>query len=678
MDCFDSVRSIKGIGEKSEKVLNKMNVFDVGDLLEYLPRDYDYFGDICYVGDIKVGEVSAISVLPMARPKVFRKGRFSCVYVDMTDSSGSLRICWYNMPFMAKTVRMGQRYILRGRVSGKNGGLMMEQPTIYDPNDFYKKVGRLHPKYPLKAGITNNLLTKAIKNALEECEGLTEFLPAEIRKKNNLEGYNKAIHDIHFPKSVSDYKNARKRLVFDEVFLYQSALRLIKIASLKKNVHPMKSHEGVDKFIESLPFELTNAQKKVWEHISEDLCGEFLMNRLLQGDVGSGKTMVAVLAMLLCALNGMQAAIMVPTVVLANQHFENIREMLKDTGVRVELLTGSTTSAQKKLIKQDISNGKIDILVGTHALIDKGVEYKNLSLVVTDEQHRFGVRQRLSLSKKGDDVHVLAMSATPIPRSLALVLYGDMDLSIIDEKPANRLPIKNALVDESYRNKAYEFIKEQISMGHQVYIVCPLVEASDNMDLESVTVYSGKLAQIMPDSISVDVLYGSMSDKKKNEVMEKFAAGQTDILVSTTVIEVGIDVANATVMMIENCERFGLATLHQLRGRIGRGKSQSYCIFVTGKDDGETKKKLEVISHENDGFKIAKEDLKLRGQGDFFGERQTGDKLFELAEIYEDADVFEMAAREASNYTFEEISKFYEKRHRFNEKLNRYMGDVSL
>ncbi len=430
-------------------------------------------------------------------------------------------------------------------------------------------------------------MTKAVKQALSECEGIAEFLPPEIRKRHDLIGYRKAVQDIHFPKNRIEFYQARRRLVFDELFLYQASLRAIRVRNDRESSHVMAYREELDSLRQSLPFALTNAQENVLSEILSDLTGGHVMNRLVQGDVGSGKTVVAVMALYLTVCNGGQGAFMVPTEVLASQHFASLQKMLGPFGVRIGLLTGSLTAKQKREGKKMLAAGEWDVVVGTHAIVQDNVQFHDLALVITDEQHRFGVRQRELLSEKGTEPHVLAMSATPIPRTLALVLYGDMDLSVMDERPADRLPVKNCVVGTEFRPNAYHFMKEQIDLGHQIYIICPMVEENEESELESVMIYADRLREGFRGAVSVDSLHGKMKPQEKSEVMERFAEGKTDILVSTTVIEVGIDVPNATVMMIENAERFGLAQLHQLRGRVGRGAAQSYCILMYGRESKE-------------------------------------------------------------------------------------------
>ena len=674
----DSIRQIKGVGEKAEQRFHKLDIWNVGDLLEHYPREYDEFHDLVKIADVKEGEMAAVEGVMACRPSIHTTARLKILSMVLEDETGRITVTWFNMPFLANRLKMGTRYILRGKVGRKNGKLVLEQPKMYSKNEFFKQVGRLHPIYPLTAGLTNHAVEKAVRDAIGSLEGAAEFLPADLRKRQNLLAYRKAIHDIHFPKNQLEYRKARKRLVFDEFFLYQAALQAIRIKNYKPSSHVMTQNKRMEEFVNNLPYELTAAQKRVYEEIEKDMTGGMTMNRLVQGDVGSGKTVVAVMALFLAVCNGEQGAFMVPTEVLAMQHKESLEAMLAPYGVKIGLLIGSMTAKEKREGKQKLAEGEWDVVVGTHAILQDNVEFEDLALVITDEQHRFGVRQREKLMEKGDTPHVLAMSATPIPRTLALVLYGDMDLSIMDELPANRLPIKNCVVGTDYRPQAYRFMKDQIEKGRQVYIICPMVEEKEEVALESVVMYSEQLKEIFPAAITIECLHGKMKPKEKNEVMQRFIEGTTDILVSTTVIEVGIDVPNATVMMIENAERFGLAQLHQLRGRVGRGKEQSYCILMYGKESKEGKERLSILAGSNDGFEIAREDLKLRGQGDFFGVMQSGDKLFSLADIYEDAQVLKAANEEAKNYAFDEITMFYKKNRRLVEKLNSYMGNVSL
>ena len=473
---------------------------------------------------------------------------------------------------------------------------------------------------------------------------IPEYLPDEIIKKYHFPDYGSALQHVHFPVERQDVIEAKRRLIFDEFFIFLAAMRMIKEQNgvIENHYKIYETKESRD-FMRNLPFDLTGAQMRALQEMKADLQKDEAMNRLVQGDVGSGKTILAVILLLMTATNGYQGALMAPTEVLAVQHYETFCKMLEPYQIRIALLTGSTKAKEKREIYKKLENHEIDIVIGTHALIQEKVNYRCLALVITDEQHRFGVKQREALYRKGLEPHVLVMSATPIPRTLALIIYGDLSISVIDELPANRLPIKNCVVNTSYRPNAYRFIEKQVAMGHQAYVICPMVEESENLEAENVTEYTKILRQNLSPSIRIECLNGRMKAADKNRIMEEFGKGKIDVLVSTTVIEVGINVPNATVMMVENAERFGLAQLHQLRGRIGRGDSQSYCIFISGKDNEETKKRLEILNRSNDGFYIANEDLKLRGPGDFFGVRQSGMMDFVLADIYQNADLLKMA-----------------------------------
>ncbi|MBO5198990.1 MAG: ATP-dependent DNA helicase RecG [Lachnospiraceae bacterium] len=655
MKYNDTIQAVKGIGEKTAKLFAKLGVYTIGDLCEYFPRGYDKCALPVPIAQAAEGELLAIegSVYGLAEIKKIRNlNLLSCTIKDPT---GQIRITWFNQPYLKNTLKPGIRYIFRGKVVRKGGSLTMDQPKIYRQEEYRKLLNHLTPIYSLTEGLTNNAISKAAAQALGELEFPEEQIPKRILKEYGLIRRETAIREIHFPKSMDTVYDARKRLVFDEFFRF--TLRLSRLKEEKQariTSCRMVYDASLDRMIENLPFQLTGAQKRVWQEIRTDMEGAFGMNRLIQGDVGSGKTILAVLALCLAAKNGYQGCIMVPTEVLAMQHYESIGRLLEQEGLKTVLLTGSMTAAAKKKVYAEIASHEADIIVGTHALIQETVQYDRLGLVVTDEQHRFGVKQRLSLSKKGEEPHVLVMSATPIPRTLAIILYGDLDISLVNELPADRLPIKNCVVDTTYRPKAYRFIENQVALGHQAYIICPMVEESELIEAENVIEYTEKVREALPGTVTVEYLHGKMRPKEKNTIMERFAAGEIQVLVSTTVVEVGVNVPNATVMMIENAERFGLAQLHQLRGRVGRGKAQSYCIMVSGNAGKDTMERLSIMNKSNDGFFIAGEDLKLRGPGDFFGIRQSGDMEFKLADIYNDAQVLKDANEAAKSLTPEE------------------------
>ena len=558
----------------------------------------------------------------------------------------------------------------------------MEHPEIFTPAAYEEIIHSMQPVYGLTKGLSNKMITKLVHQILDTRPLHGEYLPEEIRERYQLADANYAIRTIHFPKNMQELLTARKRLVFDEFLLFVLAIQLLKEKTEEApNTFPMKPVWTTEEIIEGLPYDLTGAQKNVWHEIERDLSSHKLMSRLVQGDVGSGKTVIAFLAMVLSAENGFQSALMVPTEVLANQHYEGFLKLMEEQNIiscHPVLLTGSTTARQKREIYQKIATGEVNVIIGTHALIQEKVEYKNLGLVITDEQHRFGVRQREALTTRGNPPHVLVMSATPIPRTLAIILYGDLDISIIDELPAKRLPIKNCVVGTSYRPKAYSFIEKQVQMGRQAYVICPMVEESEGLDAENVLDYTRKLKGIFPSDINVSFLHGKMKPKEKNEIMEKFAANEIQVLVSTTVVEVGVNVPNATVMMVENAERFGLAQLHQLRGRVGRGEYQSYCIFMSPSKSKETKERLGILNQSNDGFFIAGEDLRLRGPGDLFGIRQSGLMDFKLGDVFQDSLILKQAAEAAGELLRTDPGLKSERNRRLADRLKHYLSDVML
>lgn len=648
---------LKGIGEKTAVLLNRLSVYTTDDLVGLYPRDYDVYEEPVFVNTAKENmENTIVSIDGMVsnNVEVYRHGKLTVISVFIKDVTGErIKSTWYNMPFLKSSLRQGMRYIFRGYLRKKNGIFLLEQPEMYTMEKYSQLKGSMQPIYPLTKGLSNKIVVKAVKQVLERYDTSLdmEFIPSDIRKNFELSEHNYAVMSIHFPKSMQDYMMARKRLAFEEFFLFILAMRTLKNTKERlPNSFVINNDARTDEFINNLPFKLTNAQIKVWEEVKLNMGSDKLMSRLIQGDVGCGKTIIAVLALMNAAFNGYQAAMMVPTEVLAKQQYKSVCDMFEkyNIALNISLLTGSMTQSAKKKEYERIKSGETDIIIGTHCLIQDSVEYKNLALVITDEQHRFGVNQRKTFSKKGDNPHILVMSATPIPRTLAIILYGDLDISIVDELPLNRLPIKNCVVDENYRPNAYKFIQNQINEGRQVYIICPLVEESDGIEAENVIDYAAKLKKFMQPQVRIDYLHGKMSGSQKNDIMERFVNKETDILVSTTVIEVGVNVPNATVMMVENAQRFGLAQLHQLRGRVGRGKYQSYCIFVSDNKSKKTKERLEILNKSNDGFVIAEEDLRLRGPGDFFGIRQSGEFDFGIADIYADANVLKMASDAAA------------------------------
>jgi ATP-dependent DNA helicase RecG len=644
MKGTDSIRSLKGIGDKTEQVFRSAGIETIDDLVTLYPRYYLTYEEPVSIADAQPGiRIAVYGKITNALAYRQFKG-LKIITCNIRDHSGSLGITWYNMPYLRKQYHQGDSYIFVGTPVLKNGRLVIEHPEVFTEEAYEEQKKHLQPIYPLSRGLTNNMVVKMMAQTIPYMEQIEEYLPDSIIHKYQFPSYGEALRRVHFPVVKEEVVDAKKRLIFDEFFIFLAAMRMVKentgmVPNHYKIVETKQSRE----FMEHLPFQLTGAQQRALGEMVADLKKDEVMNRLVQGDVGSGKTILAVILLLMTATNGYQGALMAPTEVLAVQHYETFCEMLAPYGLRIGLLTGSTKAKEKREIYAKLKNHELDIVIGTHALIQEKVEYDCLALVITDEQHRFGVKQREALYRKGLEPHVVVMSATPIPRTLALIMYGDLDISIVDELPANRLPIKNCVVNTSYRPNAYRFIEKQVALGHQAYVICPMVEESENMEAENVTEYTKILRQNLSPSIRVECLNGRMKAKEKNQIMEEFGAGEIDVLVSTTVIEVGINVPNATVMMVENAERFGLAQLHQLRGRIGRGDSQSYCIFISGKDNEDTKKRLEILNKSNDGFFIANEDLKLRGPGDFFGVRQSGMMDFVLADIYQNADLLKMA-----------------------------------
>lgn len=671
------LRELKGVGEKTEKLFQKIGITTTDDLLHYYPRNYDAYEEPEEIGSLKENTVAAIRATITTGVYVNKIRNLQVISITVADTTGRLAVAWFNAPYLKNTLKKGSCFILRGKVSRKKGRLEMEHPEIFTPAAYEEVLHSMQPIYGLTAGLTNKLIIKLMHQILEEQNLQTEFLPDEIKEYYHLADDNYALSAIHFPANMQELLVARKRLVFDEFLLFILAVQILKGKMEEApNAFPMKPVWTTEQIMENLPYKLTRAQLNAWHEIERDLCSHTLMSRLVQGDVGSGKTILSFLAMVLTVENGYQAALMVPTEVLANQHFEAFTKLMEEQGItscHPVLLTGSTTLKEKRRIYGEIASGEANVIIGTHALIQEKVVYENLGLVITDEQHRFGVKQREALTTRGNAPHVLVMSATPIPRTLAIIVYGDLDISIIDELPAMRLPIKNCVVGTSYRPKAYSFIEKQIRQGRQAYIICPMVEESEGADGENVTDYTQRIREIFSSDITIGMLHGKMKPKEKNQIMEQFASGEIQVLVSTTVVEVGVNVPNATVMMVENAERFGLAQLHQLRGRVGRGEYQSYCIFMQGNEQEETSKRLEILNKSNDGFFIAGEDLKLRGPGDLFGIRQSGQLEFRIGDIYQDADVLKAASDAAGGILELDRELTLPQNEMLRERLNSYM-----
>lgn len=687
MNQDSAITEIRGIGEKTKDSFAKMGVYTVGDILLRFPRAYVQYPKTVLIDEITsfTEEHHAITAKVMQTPVVRSTSRMQVTLLTVGSSGHKMQMIWYRMPYIKNTLIQGKYFVFYGKVTVQKGRYVMEQPVVYTPEAYEQIEECFLPVYSLTGGITNNLMIKTIRQALDAGTLISDYLPVQLRRKYELCEYNYAMKQIHFPDSMETLITARKRLVFDEFFVFIMGMQYQKERKNRQANDFVLQNDGfIWEQIKKLPYELTNAQKKTLKELTENLQGSYSMQRLIQGDVGSGKTIIAFLAMAWSADNGFQSAIMAPTEVLARQHYETFQKLCNDLELDfpIVLLTGSMTAKEKRLAYEGLDKLSNALIVGTHALIQEKALYSNLALVITDEQHRFGVKQRDVLAEKGQHPHILVMSATPIPRTLAIIIYGDMDISVIDEVPARRLPIKNCVVNTAYRPKAYEFITDQVKKGHQAYIICPLVEESENSEGENVSDYARQLQTQLPSEIRVGVLHGKMKNNKKNQVMEAFAAGEIQVLVSTTVVEVGVNVPNATVMMIENANRFGLAQLHQLRGRVGRGDAQSYCIMINTSDTKTAKKRLEILNQSNDGFYIASEDLKLRGPGDFFGIRQSGDLAFQLADIYQDASVLQSASEavgeileEDPNLEREQHQSLYKKMQQFMEEQ---IGNMNL
>lgn len=642
MGYEEKLTALKGIGEKTAKLFEKLSVSSIGDLLYYFPRDYQLFGEPVLAAEAPLQETVTLKLTVLGAFQWKKVRQLTIGTGLLSDVSGKVAVTCFNMPYLKNILKNGESWYVRGILRKQGTALHMDQPRFFTEAEYRKKTGSLQPCYSLTAGLTNNAVIKAMHQAADRIRE-EEYLPEFLLSDYQLIDRNKALSAIHFPADYEEMLSARRRLAFDEFFLFLIVLRKLKEHTGEKvTEYPMIETADTERFIEMLPYRLTNAQKKVWEEIKNDLTTGRIMNRLVQGDVGSGKTVLAFLSLIMAVSNGYQGALMAPTEILALQHYEQLLKLKESCQLPFNpvLLTGALTPAGKRKLYEQIENGKANVIIGTHALIQEKVNYRKLALVITDEQHRFGVRQREALSNKGGKAHVLVMSATPIPRTLGIILYGDLHLSVVNELPADRLPVKNCVVNTDYRQKAYRFLTGEIDKGHQVYVICPMVEESENTaGIENVTDYTQKLKSVLPSHIQVSCLHGKMRPAEKNRIMEEFSAGNIDVLVSTTVIEVGINVPNATVMMIENAERFGLAQLHQLRGRIGRGNAQSYCIFINGSEKKNSGERLQILNKSNDGFFIAEEDLKLRGPGELFGIRQSGALSFRVADIYQDSEL---------------------------------------
>ena len=636
IDLNKEVQFVKGVGPNRVKLLNKLNIYTLKDLITYFPRNHEDRSIAKKISECVDGETVLIKATALTKITEIRARRLSIYRLVVNDESSSCIITWFNQKYLKDKFKVGETYTFFGKIENKGGTFEMKSP-VFDEEGVDKNTGKIVPIYPLTSRLSQNVLRKIIESGIDEVYGyLEENIPDYILQKYRLLGINDAYKNIHFPSSNSDFIRAKNRLVFEELLALQLALfRLKEGQKYDEKGIKFDSNIKMQDVIETLPFTLTNAQKRVLNEIDKDMEKDTAMNRLLQGDVGSGKTVVSIVAAYKAVKSGYQAAIMAPTAILADQHLKNFTKMLEPFGIKCELLVSSVTKKNKELILERLKNGEIDILIGTHALLEDNVVFKNLGLVVTDEQHRFGVKQRATIVAKGNNPDVIVMSATPIPRTLALILYGDLDISIIDELPPNRKKIETYAVGKDMEERIVAFVKKLIGEGRQAYIVCPLVEDSDDMDLKSVTALAEKYKTEVFSEYRVEYLHGKMKAKEKDDIMQRFKNGEIDILISTTVIEVGVDVPNASIMIIENAERFGLAQLHQLRGRVGRGEYKSYCILKNEGHSKVCKERMKVMCQTNDGFVISEKDLELRGSGDFFGTAQHGVPELKIANLFE-------------------------------------------
>ncbi len=670
MHLADNITVLKGIGDKTAALFRRMGVETVEELLRFYPRDYDRIEEVSRIAGLQDNSRAVVRGTICSGVSERKAGRLSVSLSQAADETGKLQLSFFNMPYIKGMLKKGAVYYFRGKVHKRGNGFTMEQPLLLSPAEYEKQQGKLLPVYPLTNGLNQKAVRKAVLQVLEAAgeqgELLPEILPLRIREEQKLCGVWEALSKIHFPKCQEELLQAKKRLAFEEFLVFLLLIQKMKAsAKAVPNAFPMLETADTGRFLEGLPFRLTKDQEQVWQDILDDMTGAYTMNRLVQGDVGSGKTVLAALALLLAAANGYQGAMMAPTEVLAVQHFQTLRGYTEKYHLpfQLVLLTGSLTAKEKRAAYEKIETGACNLIIGTHALIQEKVNYHKLALVITDEQHRFGVRQRETFSQKGMGKsegeggcipHVMVMSATPIPRTLAMILYGDLHVSVIKQLPAGRQAVKNCVVGTDWRGRAWHFLEKEIKGGRQVFVICPMIEASEESDLENVEEYTQKLRAGLPADFRIEMLHGKMKPAEKNRLMDAFGAGMIDILVSTTVIEVGVNIPNATVMLIENAERFGLAQLHQLRGRVGRGAHQSYCIFINGSGSDRAKERLEVLNHSNDGFYIAEQDLKLRGPGDMFGVRQSGILNFRIADIYQDADMLMQADKVCRGITLDE------------------------
>ena len=629
----DPVTILKGVGEAKAKLFANLNIFTLGDLICHFPRGYEDRTKLVTISELSPDVPACFRATVMNNPRTahIRKG-LDMTKVQLADTTGRLNVTFFNNRFAAGQLEYGREYIFYGAVSGDFVGYNMTNPVFENPDSPGLTTRRVLPIYPLTAGLTNAVVGKAVLQALAVCDPPAEILPEAVRAEYGILPAEEAYHAIHQPRDMEQAAQAKKRLIFEEFFVFSAGLSLMRSSRAEKKCTPYHNF-NMKPFYGSLPFSLTGAQSRAVEEILSDFRSGKPMNRLVQGDVGSGKTMVAAAAAYCAAGNGAQTALMAPTEILAEQHYASLSKLFAPLGITVDLLTGSMTVRQKREARERLASGETQVVVGTHALLTDATRFLRLGLVIADEQHRFGVAQRSKLSEKGEDPHLLVMSATPIPRTLALLMYGDLDVSILDELPPGRQTVETFLVGESYRARINAFIRKQVAEGHQCFVVCPAVEENQELGVKAASAWAETLQQTVFPDLRIALLHGQMKGAEKEAAMAAFARGEADVMVATTVIEVGVDVPNATLMVIEDADRFGLSQLHQLRGRVGRGKAKSYCILTSHNRNPETLQRLKALCKTNDGFRIAEEDLKLRGPGDFFGSRQSGLPAFRVGDL---------------------------------------------
>lgn len=673
LNLQSNIKFIKGVGEKRVEMFYSLGIFDVDSLIHFYPRKYEDWTKTKTVAQTQNGESITIRATMITPVKEHRIRRGMTLYkCRFSDGESVINVTIFNNKYLAQALRIYEDYVLYGKMEKTLTSASMSSPKIEKLDTGI----RIHPIYSASGKLTSNAIAKVMKTALENLDTIPETLSRDIREKYNLISLDDALRKIHFPESERDTYSARKRLIFEELLTLQ--LGLLKLKGNKKKETPLKIKEDyTDEFTALLPYRLTNAQQRAIAQCIKDMQGKYPMNRLLQGDVGSGKTAVGTGIIYTVIRNGYQAALMAPTEILAAQHFESISKTLDGTGIRIALLTGSVRAKEKRAIKSDLMDGKIDLLIGTHAIIQNDVEFHNLGLVITDEQHRFGVKQRASLTNKGLGIHTLVMSATPIPRTLGLILYGDLDISVLDELPPGRQEIRTDVVDSRYHERIYKFIRDAADRGEQAYIICPLVDESEaGTNIKSAQQLALELSETAFKGYTLGLLHGKMKASEKDKVMKAFSDGDIQILVATTVVEVGVDVPGATIMVIENAERFGLSQLHQLRGRIGRGSKKSYCILVSDNSSETTRNRLMTMKKYSDGFKIADEDLKARGPGDFFGERQHGLPKLKIADMLEDIEILRLAQDCAKDILKEDFNLDLPKNEQLCQSITKMFRDM--